>query len=285
MPGVYVGDTKSLVFPVMCDGYLQLKYLDKNEDSSVDLELREGVWGHTDSFSIEAIITPYDVNGYGSTGDNSIGMGDSEKTPPSVNTNNSNLTDYMSEDYFGTSRTDQKMMLFYNANFQFYLENTTSTNVNQPAEYRIGVKIQSEDPIVSDTVITAQNTLYGYYDSLGKYEGIATSQTLSGGSYISQPKEALYIETLYKIGCTIHTNGTIQLFINGILATEEVVSISSFNFGTTDCYIGRDPATSYTQFMGELHEISMYRRVQPTLSSTGLSPGYHDIIFYYRFGE
>ena len=66
MPGVYVGDTKSLVFPVMCDGYLQLKYLEKNVDTSVDLELREGVWGHTDSFSIEAIITPYDVNGAGS---------------------------------------------------------------------------------------------------------------------------------------------------------------------------------------------------------------------------
>jgi len=285
MPGVYVGDTKSLVFPVMCDGYLQLKYLEQNEDTSIDLELREGVWGHTDSFSIEAIITPYDVNGYGSSGSTLIGMGDSERTPPSVNSDNSNLTDYMSEDYFGTSRLSHKMMLFHNDNFQFYLENTTSTNVNQPAEYRLGVKVQSETPIVSPTLITAQNTLYGYYDSLGKYEGISTSETWATLAYKSQPKEAFYMETLYKVGCTIHTDGTVQLFINGILAKEELVTITNFNFGTTDCYIGRDPSTAYTQFMGELHEISMYKRSQPTLSSTSLSPGYNDILFYYRFGE
>ena len=285
MPGVFVGETKSLVFPVMCDGYLQLKYLEENKDNSVEVALRKGVWGQTDSFSIEAVISPYDVNGYGSTGSTSIGMGDSEKSPPSVNTNNSNLTDYMSEDYFGTGRTDQKMMLFYNANFQFYLENTTSTNANQPAEYRIGVKIQSEDPVVSPTVISANDTLYGYYDPVGKYKGIETSQTLSGGSYVSQPKEALYIETLYKIGCTIHINGTIQLYINGILINEAEVDITNFNFGTTDCFIGQDGSNTNTQFMGELHEISMYKQSIPTLNNSSLSPGYYDIIFYYRFGE
>lgn len=285
MPGVYVGDTKSLVFPVMCDGYLQLKYLEKNIDASVDLALREGVWGHTDSFSIEAIITPYDVNGYGSTGDDDIGVGDSEKTPPSVNSNNSSLTDYMSEDYFSTTRLDRKLMIFHNANFQFYLENTTTTNVNQPAEYRLGVKVQTQSPVVSDTIIGSHNTLYGYYDSAGIYDGISTSLTNVGGSYVSQPREAFYMESLIKVGCTFHSNGTVQLFINGALIKEELVTVSGFNFGTTDCYIGQDPDTDNTQFMGELHEISMYKRGEPTLSSTTLSPGYNDILFYYRFGE
>ena len=285
MPGVYVGDTKSLVFPVMCDGYLQLKYLEKNVDTSVDLELREGVWGHTDSFSIEAIITPYDVNGYGSSGSTAIGVSDSEKTPPSVNSDNSSKTNYMSEDYFSTTRLDRKLMIFHNANFQFYLENTTTTNVNQPAEYRLGVKVQSESPVVSETIIGTHNTLYGYYDINGKYEGISTSQTLSSGSYVSQPREAFYMETLIKVGCTFHSNGTVQLFINGNLIKEELLSVSGFNFGTTDCYIGKDPSDSESQFMGELHEISMYKRGEPTISSTTLTPGYNDILFYYRFGE
>jgi len=285
MPGVFVGETKSLVFPVMCDGYLQLKYLEKNENTSVDLALREGVWGHTDSFSIEAVITPYDVNGYGSSGSTSIGVGDSEKTPPSVNSDNSSKTDYMSEDYFSTTRLDRKLMIFHNANFQFYLENTTTTNVNQPAEYRLGVKVQSQSPVVSDSIIRSHNTLYGYYDSEGKYDGISTSETLVSGSYVSQPKEALYIESIIKVGCTFHINGTVQLFINGDLIKEGLITVADFNFGTTDCYIGQDPDTANTQFMGELHEISMYKSPKPTISSTTLSPGYNDILFYYRFGE
>ena len=343
MPGVYVGETKSLVFPVMCDGYLQLKYLEKNANTSVDLALREGVWGHTGSFSIEAIITPYDVNGYGSRGSTATGVTTSEKTPPSVNVDNSSLTDYQSEDYFNTTRTDRKLMIFHNANFQFYLENTTANNFNQPAEYRLGVKVQTQTPVVSNTLIGSHNTIYGKYDLNSRYEGISTNKTLlqanttvssntitfpsgaanvaklavgseifndSGVSlgtvvsipttttitvadasshtakiYVSQPKEAFYMESLIKVGCTFHSNGTIQLFVNGDLVAEELKTVSDFNFGTTDCYIGQDPDTANTQFMGELHEISMYTRPEPTLSSTTLSPGYNNILFYYRFGE
>ena len=91
MPGVFIGDTKSLVFPVMCDGYLQMKYSDKNSSTSTNVDLRQGIWGHNGSFTIEAIITPYDVNGYGSRGSTSAGVTTSEKTPPSVNIDNSNL--------------------------------------------------------------------------------------------------------------------------------------------------------------------------------------------------
>ena len=29
MPGVYVGDTKSLVFPMLCDGYIKQAYSDQ----------------------------------------------------------------------------------------------------------------------------------------------------------------------------------------------------------------------------------------------------------------
>ena len=63
MPGVYVGDTKSLVFPMLCDGYIKQVYSDKNP-ADQDLEVRGGLWGQTTPFTIEAIITPYDVNGY-----------------------------------------------------------------------------------------------------------------------------------------------------------------------------------------------------------------------------
>jgi hypothetical protein len=254
----------------------------------------------------------------------------------------------MSEDYFNTTRTDRKLMIFHNANFQFYLENTTSNNFNQPAEYRLGVKVQSQSPVVSNSIIGSHNTLYGKYNTFAMYDGISTSKRLlddasieqtntsiieldtasnvnkvgvgteifdntgaskgkvtainySNGTltmdatqglandgytaYYSQPKEALYMESIIKVGCTFHINGTVQLFINGDLIKEGLITVADFNFGTTDCYIGQDPDTANTQFMGELHEISMYKSPKPTISSTTLSPGYNDILFYYRFGE
>ncbi len=344
MPGVFVGDTKSLVFPVMCDGYLQLKYADKNASTGTHVDLRQGVWGHNSSFTIEAIITPYDVNGFGSRGSTSTGVTTSEKTPPSVNEDNASKTNYQSEDYFSTNRLTHKMMLFHSDGFELYLQNTTPNNFNQPAEYKLCAKVGSESAIETGTIISARNSLYGYYDSTALYDGIDTSLRLldaatatnpgvasvislatstndrkvgigtelfdsngtsigtitnknNGGSltlseiqytrdvYYSQPKEATYLETMYKITCCLDVNGKIRLYLNNNLLVESTVTISNFNFGTTDCYIGQDPATANTQFMGELYEIAMYKRQQPSMQSSTLNIGYNDIIFYYRFGD
>lgn len=344
MPGVFVGDTKSLVFPVMCDGYLQLKYADKNASTGTHVDLRQGVWGHNSSFTIEAIITPYDVNGFGSRGSTSTGVTTSEKTPPSVNEDNSSKTNYQSEDYFSTNRLTHKMMLFHSDGFELYLQNTTPNNFNQPAEYKLCAKVGSESAIETGTIISARNSLYGYYDSTALYDGIDTSLRLldaatatnpgvasvislatstndrkvgigtelfdsngtsigtitdknNNGSltlsevqytrdvYYSQPKEATYLETMYKITCCLDVNGKIRLYLNNNLLVESTVTISDFSFGTTDCYIGQDPATANTQFMGELYEIAMYKRQQPSMHTTTLNIGYNDIIFYYRFGD
>jgi hypothetical protein len=344
MPGVFVGNTKSLVFPVMCDGYLQMNYADKNANTGTHIDLRQGIWGHNDSFTIEAIITPYDVNGFGSKGSTATGVTTSEKTPPSVNIDNSNLTHYQSQDYFTpTQRNTHKMMLFHSDGFELYLQNTTDNNFNQPAEYKLCAKVGTETPIETGTIISSRNELFGYSDLTGIYNGISTSlrlldaATLDSGAiialatasnvnkvavgtelfdntgtsigkvtvvdsdngkltldtpqstrsvYYSQPKEATYLETMYKITCCLHIDGKIRLFINNTLLVEEKVTITDFNFGTTDCYIGRDPDSEFnTQFMGELYEIAMYRRPEPTLSSSTLNVGYNDTIFYYRFGD
>ena len=59
---VYTGDKKSLVFPIMGDGYIHLDY---SKHIPTDSEEPYGLWGHKDSFMIETIVTPYDVNGFG----------------------------------------------------------------------------------------------------------------------------------------------------------------------------------------------------------------------------
>ena len=360
MPGIYAGDTKCLVFPVMCDGYLKLDYYGKNS-ADTELALRHGLWGHQGKFSIEAVITPYDVNGYGTkAGASGIGYATSEKTPPSLDQTN-NVTDlhYQSENYFThTARKTHKMYLFHNPNFGLYLENTTLNNLNQPAEYKIVANVGGT-LVSSNTVIKAHNTLYGKYDENGLYEGANTSLTLlddssvdnsntsmieldtasnvnkvgvgtelfnsagttigtvntidasagtlvmsqtqtSGNVYYSQPKEALYMETLYKVGFS-YSGGNVNLYLNNKLVKTSTVTAKEFE--PANCYIGNKVSQTWssgtygsgaapsessvksTQFMGELYEICMYKRTEPTFSIHTLSPGYDDIIFYSRFGD
>lgn len=177
----HVGETRALVFPVMSDGYLLLDYSEYN-----DSNYKHNLWDHkNEPFTFEAILTPYDVNGIGhrTTGQGRL---DSTKTPPSPNLTLDDHADdtssYQSVAYFGSGRNTHKMMLFHNTNFQFYLENTTSSNFNQPAEYKLVCKIVSNSvthTTESDAVILASNRLKGYYDSAGFYDNgrLVTTKT------------------------------------------------------------------------------------------------------------
>lgn len=183
MPGVFVGDTKALVFPMMSDGYINMPYTNTNAADTV-LALREGVWGQTERFTIEAIVTPYDINGYGRHTGSGFGQLNSEKTPPSLAEDiTANLTHYQSYQYFGTTRLTRKMMIFHNTNFQLYLENVATSNINRPAEYKLVAKFPAATSPVSktvetDTIIQGLNTLHGYYDADGYYNsGVSTNLT------------------------------------------------------------------------------------------------------------
>ena len=173
--GVYVGDTKSLVFPVLCDGHIQQKYLEHNT-STTALTNRHGHWG-LDEFAIEAIITPYDINGYGSKTPSSYGVLDSIKTVPSLGVGASDEDDYQSYDYFTTNRLTHKMMLFHNTKFSLYLQNTAGSNINRPAEYKIVAAFADGSAVVeTDTVIGGTNRLFSYTDANSYYDsGDATT--------------------------------------------------------------------------------------------------------------
>ena len=177
----HVGDSRALVFPVMCNGYLQLDYSESNTSN-----YKHNLWGHKDEgFTFEAIVSPYDVNGIGHR-TSGLGRLDSTNTPPSPNLLLDDHADatsnYQSVSYFGSGRNTHKMMLFHNPYFQFYLENTTSSNFNQPAEYKLVCKLISGSKthtIESDAVITSSNRLKGYYDSEGFYDngGLVSDKT------------------------------------------------------------------------------------------------------------
>ena len=62
---IYSGDKKSLVFPIMGDGYVHLDYSKHIPHDPTATEEAYGLWGHKSSFTIEGIVTPYDINGFG----------------------------------------------------------------------------------------------------------------------------------------------------------------------------------------------------------------------------
>lgn len=162
MYDIYVGEQKSLVFPIMCNAYVSIAYDDNIPDvedtpSDTTDDVPYGLWAHEGSFSFEAIITPYDING--ETANMDRAGGDDEKMMPA----NATITQKTSQAYLNqVDRKDYEMMLFYNSKFSISLVNTTSDNVlssipNNPAEYKIKVSYYDSSTvnINSSTVITA----------------------------------------------------------------------------------------------------------------------------------
>lgn len=116
----FMWKTYKLVFPLLSKGYLNLNFNDNNVDTtpSPNVTTLSTIWKHSEAFTLEAIITPYDVNGDANrtTGN---GVLTSTKTPPYPNDGISDrATDYQSTALLGraegTSYTDapHKLMIF-----------------------------------------------------------------------------------------------------------------------------------------------------------------------------
>lgn len=193
---VLTGKQRSLVFPVMCNARVKMGYAANIPDiegtpSDTTDDTGYGIWSHEGGFTFEAIITPYDVNGYGHADAPSYS---SKKIMP-ANGHQATPSDYESELYLSsTARLTHEMMLFYNTNFQFSLVNATQNNVNQPAEYKLRVRLKlgsTTDTYTTNTVILSENEReFVYSDLLATFLGpnlegklaynFLSSATLSG---------------------------------------------------------------------------------------------------------
>ena len=180
---VLVGQRKALVFPVMCYGYLRVDYSD--EVALTDY----GLFNHSGPITIQAMVTPYDVNGFGYTLDldnpiGKMGVTNSKKTMPAKQSKAFTLDNYSGAAVTITDTYSQRaqylssanaltheMMLFYNTNIQLSLLNATTTNMNQPAEYKIKFTINangtSDTLTTTDTVINANDVTTNYHVSHG----------------------------------------------------------------------------------------------------------------------
>lgn len=164
---IFVGKQRSLVFPIMCNGFLTIDYSDNIVDSTDDIPY--GLWALDDNFTFEAVVTPYDINGYS----NQSRFGElGSIIPPSAMTKTSvssglafipnskkimtglsqsiytatNESNHQSEIYLPrATRLTHTMRIFHSSNFQVDLLNSTLHNENNPAEYkiRVGIKLGS----------------------------------------------------------------------------------------------------------------------------------------------
>jgi len=194
-----IGEKQSLIFPVMGYSYLTIDYdreiADRVTPSDTTDDVPYSIFGHTNSFTISTIVTPYDVNGYkylfrgidNPTGKN--GITNSKKTMPhnqfkpisyvngdgsSTDTSNAHHQSYS---YFTDNNKTHEMMIFYNTNVQLSLINDTSIEHNQPAEYKIRFTIIADgasNSLTSNVVIksnTKSNTALGSINLLDGFDG------------------------------------------------------------------------------------------------------------------
>jgi len=181
------------------------------------------LWAHDGSFTLEAIITPYDVNGVASRTNGKDGILDSQKTPPYPDAGNegqASRANYESVAYLGylSQHLTQKMMIFHNSNVKLYLKNTTESSYNQPAEYKVMAEITQDgatQTIESETVITATNRLIGYYDPSAYYDGHSTSyRQLSTTATGSNPQGTVTISGYS--GLPVNVKATGQIVVSGV---------------------------------------------------------------------
>ena len=205
------GEKKCLVFPVMCDAHVKLDYSDNIPDRqtiSTDDDEVYSFFGWDDSFTLQTVLTPYEVNGLNWEVPNATnpygvsGVTTSKKTMPGNQEKNHTLStisvslgsvNLESRQYFhnstSTSRNQYEMMIFYNTNVQLSLINTTPT-ISQPAEYKIKFTIVADgvsDSLTSDTVITADSSYFprvstdyqtlGFDGAIAKYQSIGQMGT------------------------------------------------------------------------------------------------------------
>lgn len=162
MYDIFIGKQRSLVFPIMCNSHLLLSYSENIPDifstpSDTTDDIPYGLWAHEGSFTLEAIITPYDINGMGNAGlRGRSALQTGERIMPQGGTGK------LSEEYLSTAnRYGHEMCLFHNDNFRITLVNATTYNNNQPAEYKIKVYLTidgTEETFLSDIVIKSSSS-------------------------------------------------------------------------------------------------------------------------------
>lgn len=217
---VLTGKQRSLVFPIMCNAFVKIDYSDNvpdtNSNADTSDDIAYGLWAHEGSFSFESIVTPYDVNGYGThqtrvnTGVNNLGVGSQKNGRINIMPNHNNsaatlLADSLQDQLYLTrnNRLSHEMMIFNNDNFKVSLVNTTLHTQNNPASYKIKIQVKigsTTKTVESDAVIlpsqghsfrynsTNASALFDGFDDRGRVMYAKVAEVDTGGHTAGQAR-------------------------------------------------------------------------------------------------
>lgn len=203
MYNVFVGKQRSLVFPVMCNGFVTIDYAENTPDAGTSSDTTDdityGIWAHKGSFTIEAIVTPYDIMGAGTTLAGQTAVPNrltSKKIFPAHLVTETNDAVLQGETYLDkTERDTHEMALFHSTNFSLFLVNEalnsdftgthpnsmTGRTRNNPARYKIMAKIKIDSNAVrtftSPVVIEPNRSSFVKYSSDDDLTGLVSGRT------------------------------------------------------------------------------------------------------------
>ena len=300
MANVYVGDSKALVFPVMCDGHLKLEYDDTNTSTS-----KGNFWNHTDRFSHKMMIfyNEYFQLYLENTTKNNFNQPAEYKIVAKIRDATSELFHEIATETL--IKPVNTLYGYYDAD-GLYVDNSTSLTELQGDTVLTGNLYPNNItfPSGADNVASLAAHPTGgteLFNSNGLSVGRVTAKPFNNvvtvtnianhtsALYVSQPKEALYVESIYKISCVYYSGGQLDIYLNNSLKESYTFSSTpTFEFKADDTFIGNNGYTTpsiTSQFMGELYEISLSKGKDPGVTDTTLTPSYSNILFYYTFGE
>jgi len=250
---VFSEDRKSLQFPAFCDGYVNIDYSEAVAGEPT------GLWANEGSFTIEMLVTPYDVNG------------DFDKDTWPTSRKSLKSLGSGGDYYFDTDeRKNAVMTLLKNTNIKVSLNNTTLHRKQQPAEYSISFTMTiggTTTTLTSPTVITTNPLFREVYkdptkylfnghepfaekaNHLTSYDNISNINTTTNKFTTDRPKA-------YRNGITIYDNNGTNLGVN--LSSDnssriEVANIDPLS-GMTDAFI---PLPQEALYVETVHHIAV----------------------------
>ena len=254
MYNIFAGKQRSLVFPVMCNGFATIDYAENIPDAGTSSDTTDdityGIWAHTGSFTIEAVVTPYDIMGAGTSVSGQVAVSNrltSKKIFPAHLVTETNDAVLQGETYLDkTERDTHEMAIFHSTNFSLFLVNEalnsdftgthpnsmTGRTRNNPARYKIMAKIKigsnTVRTFISPVVIEPNRSSFVKYSSNDDLTGLVNGRT----EYI-KIGDATSIAPTGTSDPALGFGGTQGIFFSSLDSTE--VSVASQ--GKTDIFI------------------------------------------------
>ena len=285
---VLTGKQRSLVFPIMCNACVKIDYTD-NIPSGVDAsittdDIAYGIWGHDDSFTIEATVTPYDINGYGrhSVGSAIITPPSTEKVMPAP-IGGATVTypdSYQSDLYMARAdRFTHQMAVFHSTKVQLYLVNTTEHNENNPAEYKIRFMVDIDGTAVTLDSPTVFTSVFG--ESLTTIAGTQLV-ALDVNGKVKYDRQLLPIATHTTDTITINYDNTAyyhedqELFILDGFSVKSIGTIKTIGYGSSVTTIVLNAAYA-TSLTGEYIYLPTLKHPAYISNATHIAATYNDV--------